>query len=137
MKRKKYLLLLWFLVLSLSACATACPCRNNGSTGGGSTEFLRFLELPAIEARTADDPVKTVFLSLALGFYREGVGAELERHRSTVSETVRSAVAPFRAAELNSVEGYERLRRAIIARLNDMLASGRVERVVIRSISVR
>ena len=136
MKQKKYAVLLWLPVLCLSACATACPCRNNG-TAGGAEQALRFLDLPAVEARTSDVPGKTVFLSLTLGFYREEVGQELGRRQAAAEESVQAAVTDFRAAELNSVEGYERLRRAIIARVNGMLASGRVERVVIRSISVR
>lgn len=116
-------------------CTTTCPCRDHGPVGPAGV--LRFYDLPMVEACSADVPAKTVFLSLALGFYGEGVGRELMRRQVSVSETVRAAVAPFRAAELNSVEGYERLRREIVIRVNGFLSSGRVERVVIRGIAVR
>lgn len=124
------------LVFCFSACSTTCPCRRGGSPGNNPLP-VRYLDLPVIEARTADDPFKTVFLSLSMGYYSESVGAELMRQQNASVGAVRASVIKYHSAELNSVEGYERLRSDIAGHINRMLVSGRVESIIIRNISVR
>jgi flagellar basal body-associated protein FliL len=98
---------------------------------------LRLFVLPAVEAISADSPPRRLYLALSLGYYGDAVGLELARSSSMVSEAVRHAAGSFTAAEINSVEGYESLRAEILTLVNRMLRSGRVDRVLIRSVSVR
>ncbi len=125
-----------FLALAFLSCSS-CPGREAGLEDGEAKGVLRVFVLPAVETYSADSPPRRVYLAVSLGYYGDASGMELARSSSVVSEAVRYAAGSFTAAEINSVEGYERLRGEILSRVNRRLRAGRVDRVVIRSVSVR